>query len=195
MYRKYVKRALDLLISIIAMPFFLLIMLIVAPILYCDDPGPLFYISKRAGKNGKIFHMYKFRSMKTNSPVLFNQDGSTFNAKNDPRQTRVGKILRKTSIDELPQILNILKGEMSLIGPRPVLDSQLVSFTEEERGKLKVLPGITGYTQAYSRNQLPSHDERMMDAWYADNVSFGLDMKIFIKTIETVLHTDRVYRN
>lgn len=84
---------------------------------------------------------------------------------------------------------------MAWIGPRPVLDSQLLTFTEEERGKLEVLPGITGYTQAYNRNELQSHDERMMDAWYAKNVSFFLDVKIFFKTIETVLHPDRVYKN
>ena len=105
--------------------------------------------------------------MKVNAPDIRNADGSTFNSADDPRQTRVGKIIRKLSIDELPQFLNVLIGDMSLIGPRPVLESQLASFTEEEKGKLRVLPGITGYTQAYSRNDLTSHEERMKDAWYA----------------------------
>lgn len=139
--------------------------------------------------------MLKFRSMKVNAPDIRNADGSTFNSENDPRQTRVGKILRKTSVDELPQFLNVLVGQMALIGPRPVLESQLASFTEEEKGKLDVLPGITGYTQAYHRNQLPTHEERMQDAWYAQHVSLGLDVKIFFKTIETIIHPSRVYRN
>ena len=195
MYKNFIKRIFDLLIGLCAFPFLLLIILIVAPLIYFDDPGPVFYPSRRAGKNGRIFSMLKFRSMKVNAPDLRNADGSTFNSEDDPRQTKIGKILRKTSIDELPQFLNILIGDMSLIGPRPVLESQLASFTEEEKGKLKVLPGITGYTQAYNRNQLPTHEERMMDAWYGEHISFWLDVKIFFKTIETVLHPSRVYRN
>lgn len=195
MYKNFIKRIFDLLIGLCAFPFLLLIILIVAPLIYFDDPGPVFYPSRRAGKNGRIFSMLKFRSMKVNAPDLRNADGSTFNSEDDPRQTKVGKILRKTSIDELPQFLNVLFGDMSLIGPRPVLESQLASFTDEEKGKLKVLPGITGYTQAYNRNQLPSHEERMMDAWYGEHISFWLDVKIFFKTIETVLHPSRVYRN
>lgn len=195
MYEKVIKRFIDLLLCILAMPFIALFFIIIAPVIYIDDPGPVFYISQRAGKYGKIFNMYKFRSMKVDSPNLLNPDGSTYNSEHDERQTRVGRFIRKLSIDELPQFFNILKGEMSLIGPRPVLDSQVLTFTEEEKGKLKVLPGITGYTQAYNRNKLSSHEERMMDAWYAEHVSFVLDMKIFFKTIETVLHPSRVYRN
>lgn len=195
MYKNFIKRVLDLLLALFALPFFLLILIVVAPAIYIDNPGPVFYKSRRAGKDGKIFSMYKFRSMKVNAPDLRNADGSTFNSENDPRQTRIGKILRKTSLDETPQFLNILKGDMSLIGPRPVLESQLADFTQEERGKLKVLPGITGYTQAYNRNQLSNHEERMADSWYAENVSFLLDLKIIFKSVETVLHPSRVYRN
>lgn len=195
MYRNFFKRLFDLLLALVALPFFLLLLIIIAPAIYIDDPGPIFYTSHRAGKNGKIFNMYKFRSMKVNAPDLRNADGSTFNSENDPRQTKVGKLLRKTSLDETPQFLNILKGDMSLIGPRPVLESQLADFTEEEKGKLLVLPGITGYTQAYNRNQLSNHEERMMDSWYGQNISFLLDLKIIFKTVETVLHPSRVYRN
>ena len=195
MYKNVIKRIIGFLFSLIALPFLIIVIVVLAPIIYIDDPGPVFYVSKRAGKYGKIFNMLKFRSMKVNSPNLLNSDGSTYNSASDSRQTRVGKVIRKLSIDELPQILNVLKGDMAWIGPRPVLDSQLLTFTEEERGKLEGLPGITGYTQAYNRNELQSHDERMMDAWYAKNVSFFLDVKIFFKTIETVLHPDRVYKN
>lgn len=195
MYKNVIKRIIGFLFSLIALPFLIIVIVVLAPIIYIDDPGPVFYVSKRAGKYGKIFNMLKFRSMKVNSPNLLNSDGSTYNSASDSRQTRVGKVIRKLSIDELPQILNVLKGDMAWIGPRPVLDSQLLTFTEEERGKLEVLPGITGYTQAYNRNELQSHDERMMDVWYAKNVSFFLDVKIFFKTIETVLHPDRVYKN
>ena len=195
MYENFVKKIIDFIIGLFALPFVLLLIIIVAPFLYFDDPGPIFYPSRRAGKNGRIFSMLKFRSMKVNAPDIRNADGSTFNSEDDPRQTKVGKILRKTSLDEVPQFLNILAGQMSLIGPRPVLESQLATFTEEEKGKLKVLPGITGYAQAYSRNQLPTHEERMLDAWYGEHISFWLDVKIFFKTIETVLHPNRVYRN
>lgn len=195
MYKNFVKKIIDFIIGLFALPFVLLLIIIVAPFLYFDDLGPIFYPSRRAGKNGRIFSMLKFRSMKVNAPDIRNADGSTFNSEDDPRQTKVGKILRKTSLDEVPQFLNILAGQMSLIGPRPVLESQLATFTEEEKGKLKVLPGITGYAQAYSRNQLPTHEERMLDAWYGEHISFWLDVKIFFKTIETVLHPNRVYRN
>lgn len=195
MYRVFVKRLLGFIFGIIALPFVLMAALIIKPLIYAEDRRPLFYVSKRAGKNAKTFNMYKFRSMKENSPNLLNADGSTYNSEHDDRQTRIGKILRKASIDELPQVFNILKGDMAWIGPRPVLDSQALTFTEEEKDKFKVLPGITGYTQAYNRNKLTSHEERMMDAWYANHVSFLLDVKIFFKTIGTVLHPSRVYKN
>ncbi|MDY6367326.1 MAG: sugar transferase [Clostridia bacterium] len=194
MYKYFFKRLFDILFCLIILPVLLLFIILLSPIIFIDDPGPVFYVSKRVGKNGKIFGMLKFRSMKVNSPNLLNKDGSTYNSPTDKRQTRVGKVLRMLSIDELPQFLNVLAGQMTLIGPRPVLDSQLDSFNEIEREKLKVLPGITGYCQAYHRNQLPSHSERMIDAWYANNVSFKLDVKILFKTVLTVLKPSAVYR-
>lgn len=195
MYAKHVKHIIDLLMALILLPFVLISIIILASMIYVDDPGPVFHISRRAGKDGKLFNMLKLRTMKVNSPNIMNSDGSTYNSRQDDRQTRVGKILRKLSIDELPQVLNILRGEMSFIGPRPVLDIQAETFTEEEKGKFLVLPGITGYTQACNRNKLLSHEERMMDAWYAQHISFCLDVRIILKTIETVLHPSRVYRN
>ena len=195
LYGKVIKRVLDILISLIALPFVLLLGIPIAIAVKAEDGGSIFYLSERYGKDMKKFRMLKFRSMKMNARDIRNADGSTYNSESDDRQTRVGKFLRKTSLDELPQFLNVLVGQMALIGPRPVLESQLESFTEEEKGKLDVLPGITGYTQAYHRNQLPTHEERMQDAWYAQHVSFGLDVKIFFKTIDTVIHPSRVYRN
>ena len=111
--------------------------------------------------------------MKVNAPTLLNADGSTYNAKDDPRVTKIGKFMRETSIDETPQILNVLKGDMSIIGPRASLASVLDTFQDDEIDKMKVRPGITGYTQAYYRNGLSNREKRLKDAWYANNVVFG----------------------
>ena len=139
--------------------------------------------------------MYKFRSMKTNAPDIRNQDGTTFNGKDDPRVTKLGRFIRETSIDEIPQILNILKGDMSIIGPRPSLPDMLIQYTPEEMPKLEVKPGITGYCQAYYRNSMSGREKRLKDAWYANNMSFWLDIKIFFRTIVTVLRREGLYTN
>src|SRR5699024_2231076 len=135
------------------------------------------------------------RSMRVNAPPLLNADGSTYNSKEDPRVTRVGKFMRESSIDEIPQILNVLKGEMSVIGPRASLISVLDTYKSDEVDKMKVRPGITGYTQAYYRNGLTNREKRLMDAMYANNVGFWLDIKIFLKTIITVFKKDNLYTN
>ena len=119
MYKKFLKRLFDLLLSFLGIPFFAILYLIVAPLIYLEDKGPVFYSGERIGQNGKLFKMHKFRSMKVNAPDIRLADGSTYNGTDDPRVTKIGRILRETSIDEIPQLLNILKGEMSLIGPRP----------------------------------------------------------------------------
>jgi len=177
----------DVGIALIGLPFFLLILILLGPVLYLDDKGPLFYNASRLGKKGSIYKMYKFRSMKTNAPDLRNEDGSTFNAEDDPRLTRVGKFIRKTSLDETPQILNILKGDMSIIGPRPDLPEHIKMYVGDEIRKLDVLPGITGYNQAYYRNSAAWKDRLKNDVYYVDNLSFALDVKIFFKTIETIV--------
>ena len=112
MYKKYFKRILDLALAIIALPIWFIILIVIGPLIYFEDKGPIFYNAPRLGKNGKIFKMYKFRTMKVNSPDLRNEDGSTYNSENDPRLTRIGRLLRKTSLDETPQIINVLKGDM-----------------------------------------------------------------------------------
>lgn len=194
MYR-FIKRTFDIVCSLIGLPIFLLILIGVTIAIKIDDGGPVFYLSERIGKNSKKLMMIKFRSMKVNSPMIMNQDGSTYNAKDDPRVTRVGRFLRETSLDETAQILNVIKGDMSLIGPRASDWEALDSFQPDEVDKMKIRPGITGYTQAYYRNSISVREKRVMDAWYANNASLWLDTKIFFKTIQTVLLRKNVYTN
>ena len=137
--------------------------------------------------------MHKFRSMKVNSPDIRLDDGSTFNSPNDGRQTKIGQFLRKTSLDELPQLLNVLKGEMSFVGPRPDLPSQAKLYEGDEYDKLTVRPGITGYSQAYFRNSVEWKKRLKSDVYYANNVSVLLDVRIVFKTIQTVIRRDNIY--
>ena len=182
--------------SLIALPFFLLIFIVVAPCIYFTDRGPVFYNAERLGKKGKVFKMYKFRSMKVNSPNLLNKDGSTYNGENDPRVTKIGRILRKTSIDEIPQILNVLKGDMSLIGPRAHLTTNYQGYDkldETRKRRLDVRPGITGYSQAYFRNSITSDKKLENDVYYVEHLSFVFDVKILFKTAASVLKHENVY--
>ena len=119
MYAMYIKRIIDLIISICAFPFFIILFVIIAPFIFLEDHGSVFYRAKRRGLNGCVYEMYKFRSMKMDAPDIRNDDNSTYNSPDDPRITKIGRVLRKTSIDEIPQIINVLKGDMSIIGPRP----------------------------------------------------------------------------
>ncbi|MDQ0883012.1 sugar transferase [Peribacillus sp. V2I11] len=193
MYNNFFKRILDILICIIGFPVFLILCCVFGLLIKIEDRGPIFYKADRIGKDSKTYKMYKFRSMRTNAPTLLNPDGSTYNSKDDSRVTKIGKLIRETSIDETPQILNVLKGEMSIIGPRASLASVLDTYQEDEIDKMKVRPGITGYTQAYYRNGLTNREKRLKDAWYANNISFVLDIKIFFKTIVTVIRRDGIY--
>ena len=124
MYRRFGKRLIDICVSVLCVPFFAIIFIFVAPAIFLTDRGPVFYCAERLGKNGKFFKMIKFRSMRVNSPDLRNADGSTFNSSSDPRVTKIGRIIRKTSLDETPQIFNVLKGDMSIIGPRAHLTTK-----------------------------------------------------------------------
>lgn len=194
-YQLGVKRVMDIIICLIAMPIVLLVLIPVAIAIKVEDHGPLFYRSMRIGKGFKEFGMLKFRSMKVNAPDLRNEDGSTYNSKTDPRVTKIGHFLRETSLDELPQIFNVLAGQMSIIGPRAGDVESKDTYEEDEKDKLLIRPGITGYTQAYYRNNLGVREKRLYDAWYAHEVSFGLDVKIFFRTIKTVLTHENVYTN
>lgn len=196
MYRKYIKRLLGLFFALLGLPIFALIFLIVAPLIFLEDKGPIFYNAPRLGRNGRIFNMFKFRSMRVNAPDIRNSDGTTFNSEDDPRVTRIGKILRKTSLDEIPQILNVLIGNMSFVGPRPDLPgAEKEIYRPGDIEKLSVNPGITGYSQAYYRNSSTLAQRFDGDVYYAKNVSFFLDLKIMIKTVEIVLTHQNVYRN
>ena len=196
MYKHFFKRFFDIIVSLIALPFVFLVFLVVAPIIWLTDRGPVFYNAERLGRKGKTFKMFKFRSMRVNSPNLVNADGSTYNGDNDPRVTKIGKIMRKTSIDELPQFLNVLLGDMSLIGPRAHLTTSYKGYEfldDERKRRLDVRPGITGYNQAYFRNSVTSDEKRKNDVYYVDHLSFALDVKIFFVTIFSVLRRKNVY--
>lgn len=182
-YQRYIKRIIDLIISLLFLPIFILVYIIVGIFIYAEDQGSILYVSNRRGLHGDPFKIYKFRSMKENAPDIRNKDNSTFNADDDPRVTRVGKVLRSTSIDELPQFLNVLKGDMSIIGPRPTMATRKKSeLLEKELKRCEVKPGITGYSQAYYRNSITAREKLENDLYYVDHISFGLDVKIFFQT-------------
>lgn len=193
MYAHFIKRVLDLIIGILVMPLLLLLVIAIAPFVYFEDKGPVFYNAPRVGKNGKPFKMYKFRSMKVNAPDLTMPDGSTYNGSDDPRMTKIGAFMRKTSLDEMPQFLNVVIGNMSVVGPRPDLERESELYEGDEGEKLLVKPGITGYAAAYGRNSLPWHDRLAMDVYYVHHISFAFDVKIFFKTFAAVFKQEGVF--
>lgn len=194
MYKTWIKRILDIIIGILGLPFFLIALVIFGPIIKLTDKGPVFYNAKRIGKDGKLFKMFKFRTMYVDAPDIRLADGSTYNGEDDPRVTKIGRIMRATSVDELPQILNILNGTMSLIGPRPDPPDWLDKYPEDIRVFLTVRPGLTGYNQAYFRNSADSDQKMYNDAYYAEHITFLFDIKIFFKTILSVLEHKNIYR-
>ncbi|MBR5340090.1 MAG: sugar transferase [Lachnospiraceae bacterium] len=195
MYGKVVKRVLDILISLIALPFVLLLGIPIAIAVKAEDGGSIFYLSERYGKDMKKFRMLKFRSMKMNARDIRNADGSTYNSESDDRQTRVGKFLRKTSLDELPQFLNVLIGDMSFIGPRPSPMGNEATYTDFVKKKFQVRPGITGYNQALKRNNATRDERYNNDVYYAEHVSFFLDVRIFFMTVKNVLLRKNIYNS
>lgn len=193
MYRKYIKRFIDIVIGVVGLTITIPIFIVFAPIIHFTDGGPIFYNAQRIGKNGVLFKMYKFRSMYVGAPDIKNSDGSTYNGDDDPRVTKVGRFMRKTSIDEFPQFLNVFLGHMSVIGPRPDPPSDMEVYTEEQKIKLTVRPGITGYNQAYFRNSIIQDKKFSNDVYYAKNITFVFDLRIFFKTIVSVLKHDNIY--
>ena len=186
----FFKRLIDILIGLCALPFVVLVILVFGPIIYFTDKGPVFYNATRAGKDYKPFKMFKLRSMYVNSPDLKNPDGSTYNSDDDPRVTPIGHFLRKTSLDEFPQFLNVLIGDISFIGPRPKLycpEKYPNGLPEFMKKSFMVKPGVTGYAQAYFRNSITNEEKFKWDGFYAENVSFMMDVKIIFKTISSVL--------
>ena len=183
MYRHFLKRFSDIVLSSIGIAILTIPMLGIAVAIKIDDPGPVLFKQKRLGLNGKEFNILKFRSMKINSE---HTGSGVYSGKGDPRVTRIGKIIRSTSIDELPQLLNILKGEMSFIGPRPPLTYhpwELEEYTDEQRRMFDVRPGITGWAQIHGRKCVEWNERIKMNVWYVDHVSLGLDLKILFTTV------------
>lgn len=194
MYKNFFKRLFDIIGALSAIPFVLLISLFVGLAIYIEDREDIFYLASRRGRYGEIFKMFKFRSMKMNAPDIRNSDNSTYNSPDDPRITKVGRFIRKTSIDELPQFFNVLIGDMSFIGPRPVTtDRPLEEYDEKRKIRLEVRPGITGYSQAYFRNSISNEEKLEKDAFYARNVTFGGDLKIIFATVNTVVFRKNIY--
>lgn len=195
MYQKFIKRCLDIIISILSLPLLFVVLLPVFILIKLDDNGPLFFNSYRLGKDMKKFKMYKIRTMKVNAPDIRNSDGTTYNSTNDTRVTKVGAFLRKTSIDELPQLINVLFGQMSLVGPRPSPLGDKSIYPAEFFEKFVAKPGITGYSQAKVRNNASIEKRIELDKFYVNNISLSLDMKIVFWTIKSVLMSKNINRN
>ncbi len=193
LYERFGKRACDIAIALGALPVVGAVTAVCGAAIRAEDAGPIFYNAPRVGKDGREFIMYKLRSMKVDAPDLVMEDGSTYNGADDPRMTRVGAFMRKTSLDEIPQFINVLKGDMSVVGPRPDLKRETELYQGDESRKLIVRPGITGYAAVYGRNSLPWHDRLALDIEYVDNVSFALDAKVFAKTFATVFMQEGIY--
>lgn len=192
---RIIKRTFDLLFSLVLMIPIGIVIGISAIFIKAEDGGPVFYMAERTGRFGIPFKMYKLRSMKVNAPDIRLADGSTYNGEDDPRVTRFGRFARKTSIDELPQVINILKGEMSFIGPRPDTPMYLDKYTDEERMALTVRPGITGYNQAIKRNAVLTKEKLKNDVYYVKHLSLWFDIKIVFMTVITVLSHRNINRS
>lgn len=193
LYERFGKRACDIAIGLVSLPIVGAVTAACGVAIRAEDGGPVFYNAPRVGQHGEEFTMFKLRSMKVNAPDLVMEDGSTYNGADDPRMTRIGAFMRKTSLDEIPQFLNVLRGDMSVVGPRPDLKRETELYEGDEGEKLNVKPGITGYAAVYGRNALPWHDRLALDVHYVRNVSFALDAKVFFKTFATVFSQEGVY--
>ncbi len=185
MYKRYIKRLLDICISVVGLIIALPILLITAIAVKADSKGPVIFKQKRLGLNGHEYTIYKFRTMCVGA-----EKQGVYSDNKDSRVTRVGRIIRAASIDELPQLINIIKGDMSLIGPRPPLTYHpwtYDKYTQEQKRMFEVRPGITGWAQVHGRKDVEWNKRIELNVWYVDNVSFILDLKIFFVTIFKVL--------
>ena len=186
MYKHFLKRFFDVFVSVFGLIVCAIPMLFVAIAIKIESKGPVIFCQERVGKNGKVYRMYKFRSMCVGAEQ---QEGGVYCVKGDKRVTRIGRIIRATSIDELPQFINIIKGDMSLIGPRPVLTyypKKWDEYTEEELKRFDVRPGVTGWAAVHGRKTNTVEARFEYDNYYVDHLSFGLDLKIFFMTIKSV---------
>jgi lipopolysaccharide/colanic/teichoic acid biosynthesis glycosyltransferase len=184
----FLKRALDYSLAAAGLVVAGPAMLAIAAAIKLDSPGGALFVQERLGRRGKPFKLLKFRTMKP-APIRYNPDGSTHVEHDDDRVTRVGKYLRG-ALDELPQLVNVLRGEMSLIGPRPDMASQLALYEGDEVRKLEVLPGITGLSAVLGRNDIPWKQRIQIDIWYIDHWSIWLDLRILVRTLGMALGRD-----
>lgn len=183
MYRHFIKRLIDIIIAVLVLVILSPVFLVTAVAIKLESKGPVIFEQRRLGLNGKEFNIYKFRSMVNNAE---HTGSGVYSGKDDARVTKVGRMIRAASVDELPQVVNILKGDMSLIGPRPPLTYHpwpFHEYTQEQRRMFEVRPGITGWAQVHGRKDVEWHKRIEMNVWYVDHMSFWLDMKIFFMTI------------
>jgi len=186
---KYTKRVFDVILSLFLILIFSPIIIIVSIFIYFNIGQPILFRQIRPGLNEKLFTIYKFRTMNNkrdkNGDLLPDKD----------RLSKIGKIIRSTSLDELPQLFNVLKGDMSFVGPRPLLEEYLPLYNEEQKRRHSVIPGITGWAQVNGRNAISWEDKFKYDVWYVDNQSFWLDMKILLMTFLKVIKRDGISQN
>lgn len=198
---RFMQRLFGIVASSIAIVLLSPLLLIIAICIKVDDPhGPVFYVSDRVGKDGKVFRMIKFRSMVSNADELLEQlrdkneiNGAMFKMKNDPRITRVGRVIRKYSLDELPQLFNVIKGDMSIVGPRPPLPSEVAQYTDYDKQRLMVTPGATGMWQVGGRNDVDFDTMVKLDLTYIQNRSVWLDLKIMFETVAIMIKPNGAY--
>lgn len=179
MYKKYIKRVFDFIIALLMIIVSSPIMLIIAIAIKLEDKGPVLFCQKRSGLHGKIFNMYKFRSMSV--------DNDVHNFEKENEITKVGSFLRKTSLDELPNLFSILSGKMSLLGSRPWIEDYNKYFTDDQRRRLEVKPGVSGLAQVKNRNNFSIQEKIKWDIYYVDHLTFWMDVKVFFGTIMAVL--------
>lgn len=194
------KRLFDIVVSAFLLIVLSPVIILTAVLIKLDSKGPVLFMQNRVGKNGNVFKMYKFRSMYIDAEERLKElnslneaKGPIFKIKNDPRVTKVGRFLRKSSIDELLQLVNVIKGEMSLVGPRPPLPREVKKYTLNQKQRLVVTPGITGLWQVSGRSKLTFDDMVSLDLYYIENKNIFLDLRILVKTIPAVLKMDGAY--
>ncbi len=194
------KRATDMAVAFCLLLLFLPIIPVVALLIQLDSPGPILFKQKRVGKNGKVFNFYKFRSMVSGAESVLGSlrplsgvDGPVFKIKDDPRITRVGRFLRRSSLDELPQLINVLRGDMSIVGPRPNLPSEVAQYLPWQRRRLDVVPGITCFWQIAGRSHIGFQEWMRLDLEYVRKRSLTTDLKIMLKTVPAVIARKGAY--
>ncbi len=186
----FAKEVFDKIVSLIALIILLPIFLVAAILIKLDSPGPVFFLQERVGKEGKIFKVFKFRTMTVDAPE---KTKGRYIEKSNSYVTRVGKFLRRSGIDELPQLINVLKGEMSLVGPRPTLPYQVEKYSNYQRKRLLMKQGITSWALIHGRNKLTWPERIEYDVWYVEHWSFWLDIKIIFKTVWVVAKGEGLY--